>query len=231
MKHEKLMRAMSEIDEDLILEAHEERRVLPLWIRYGAIAACLLLAVLIVPQVVQNGGMDFLPIAKEEAEMDAATNMGGFAPSENFKDDIESPSYGFNEDMGCEIEDASSDKTVGVDEDLLIAQLKAQIINQALDKQGGAYPIGTTIENKHGSVVLTDRWGETIAVRVILLEDEPLSIYSATSGVWRLTVNGEAVEKLPDRAGTYEIVIDFSGDRSLDMIFIEGFGVFSISDW
>ena len=79
--------------------------------------------------------------------------------------------------------------------------------------------------------MLTDRWGETIAMRVTLLRNERLSIYSATSGIWKLTVNGESVEKLPDRVGAYEIVIDFSGDPTLDMIFIENFGVFSISDW
>jgi hypothetical protein len=106
-----------------------------------------------------------------------------------------------------------------------------EMIQLALAEQGGAYPIGTTIENKHGSVVLTDRWGETIAMRVTLSRNEPLAIYSATAGVWRLTVNGEATEQLPDRVGAYEIVIDFSGDPSLDMIFIENFGVFSISDW
>ena len=107
----------------------------------------------------------------------------------------------------------------------------SEMIQLALKKQGGAYPIGTAIENKHGSVVLADRVGDTIAMRVILSRNEQLAIYSATSGVWKLTVNGEAVEKLPDRAGTYEIVIDFSGDPTLDMIFIENFGVFSVRDW
>ena len=220
MKNEKLMRAMSEIDEDLILEAHEERRVIPFRTRLGVIAACLLLVVLLIPQMLQNGGVDVFPTAKDEAEMDAATNMGGLAPSESFKDNMESPSYSLEDNEG-------KDGFSGAPEEVS----RAEIIKLALREQGGAYPIGTTIENEHGSVVLTDRWGETIAMRVILLEDEPLSIYSATSGVWRLMVNGEAAEAFPDRAGAYEIVIDFSGDSSLDMIFIEGFGVFSISDW
>ena len=42
MKNEVLIRAMGEIDEDLILEAHEApKRAKTLWIRWGAVAACL----------------------------------------------------------------------------------------------------------------------------------------------------------------------------------------------
>lgn len=217
MKNEVLIRAMGEIDEDLILEAHEApKRAKTLWIRWGAAAACLLMAVLVVPRVVENGGADFFPAAKEEADMEL------MSPETADK----------NEMYDGASDDVSGTITTPTEEDVEEEVLSTgEMIQLALAEQGGAYPIGTTIENKHGSVVLTDRWGETIAMRVTLSRNEPLAICSATAGVWRLTVNGEATEQLPDRVGAYEIVIDFSGDPTLDMIFIENFGVFSISDW
>lgn len=217
MKNEVLIRAMGEIDEDLILEAHEApKRAKTLWIRWGAAAACLLMAVLVVPRVVENGGADFFPAAKEEADMEL------MSPETADK----------NEMYDGASDDVSGTITTPTEEDVEEEVLSTgEMIQLALAEQGGAYPIGTTIENKHGSVVLTDRWGETIAMRVTLSRNEPLAICSATAGVWRLTVNGEATEQLPDRVGAYGIVIDFSGDPTLDMIFIENFGVFSISDW
>lgn len=219
MKNEVLMRAMGEIDEDLILEAHEApKRAKTLWIRWGAAAACLLMAVLLVPRVIENGGADFFPGSLEKAEAD----MEMMSPETADKNEMYD---GASDDVSGTI---TTPAEGDVEEEVLST---GEMIQLALAEQGGAYPIGTTIENKHGSVVLTDRWGETIAMRVTLLRNEPLAIYSATAGVWRLTVNGETVEKLPDRAGTYEIVLDFSGDPTLDMIFIEDFGVFSISDW
>lgn len=218
MKHEKLMRAMSEIDEDLILEAHEERRVLPLWIRYGAIAACLLLVVLIVPQVMQNGGMDFLPTAKDEVEMDAATNMGGLAPSESFKDNMESPSYSLEDN---EEKDGFFEEPEEVS--------RAEIIKLALQEQGKAYSCDEVVENEYGKVMFTNRSKSTVTMKVTLLKDLDLSVFSATSGVWRLTVNGETAEEFPDKAGVYEIIVDFSGDKSLDMIYVVDFGVFSLT--
>lgn len=219
MKNEVLMRAMSEIDEDLILEAHEApKRAKTLWIRWGAAAACLLMAVLLVPRVVENGGADFFPGSLEKAEAD----MELMSPETADKNEMYD---GASDDVSGSIIPPTEED---VEEEVLST---GEMIQLALAEQGGAYPIGITIENKHGSVVLTDRWGETIAMRVTLLRNERLSIYSATSGIWKLTVNGESVEKLPDRVGAYEIVIDFSGDPTLDMIFIENFGVFSISDW
>lgn len=216
MKHEKLMRAMGEIDEDLILEAHEApRRAKTIWIRFAACAACFALLVIAVPRVVEmtDGAM-----SRVEADMEF--DIFGDAAEKN--DCIEAPSL-----------DMEADKNpVPSDESTLTNGAADEFRLQLLQAQGGvAYPIGTTIENKHGSVVLTDRWGETIAMRVTLSRNEPLVIYSATAGVWRLTINGEAAETFPDRVGAYEIVIDFSGDPTLDMIFIENFGVFSISDW
>ena len=219
MKNETLIRAMGEIDEDLILEAHEvPKRAKTLWIRYGAVAACLLMAVLIVPRMIENGGADFFPGSLEKAEAD----MEMMSPETADKNGIYD---GAADDISGSIVPPTEED---VEEEFLSM---SEMMKLALAEQGGAYPIGTTIENKHGSVVLTDRWGETIAMRVTLLRNERLSIYSATSGIWKLTVNGESVEKLPDRAGTYEVVLDFSGDPTLDMIFIENFGVFSISDW
>lgn len=56
MKNEKLMRAMGEIDEDLILEAREERRPRPKWIRWSALAACLALVMLCSPVLISVFG-------------------------------------------------------------------------------------------------------------------------------------------------------------------------------
>ena len=221
MKHEKLMRAMGEIDEDLILEAHEvPKRAKTVWIRWAACAACFALLVIAVPRVVEmtDGAM-----SRVEADME----FDIFGDAAEKADCIEAP--------GLDEIDGEADNVAGVPTENAntgSVPSTSEMLLLALEMQGGvAYPIGTTVETKHGSVVLTDRVGETVAMRVTLSRNEQLVIYSATAGVWRLTINGESTETLPDRAGTYEIVLDFSGDPTLDMIFIENFGVFSISDW
>ena len=218
MKNEALMRAIGEIDEDLILEAHEVPRVKTPWLRFGAIAACLMLAILIVPRMMGNVGTDFFPGSMEKTEADMEMMSPEVADKNGTYD-------GAADDIGSAIAPPAEEDAA---ESVLST---SEMIQLALKEQGGAYPISTAVENKHGSVVLTDRVGETVAMHVTLLRNEQLSIYSATSGVWQITVNGESADTFPDRAGAYEIVIDFSGDPSLDMIFIENFGVFSISDW
>ena len=217
MKNEVLIRAMSEIDEDLILEAHETTRAKTLWIRYGAIAACLLMAVFIVPRMIGNGSTDFFPGSIEKAEAD----MEIMSPEATDKNEIYD---GSADDIGGAIAPPTGEDAA---ESVLST---SDMIQLALAEQGEAYSVGTIIESKHGSAVITDREGDIVTLRVTLLRNEQLSICSTTSGVWRLTVNGEATEELPDRVGTYEIVIDFSGDPSLDMIFIENFGVFAIDN-
>ena len=220
MKHEKLMRAMGEIDEDLILEAHEvPKRAKTVWIRWAACAACFALLVIAVPRVIDmtDGAVGM--------EADAENRLEIFGSAAEKADAIEMPGL----DEMEEADNVASAPTEDVGTESVLST--SEMIQLALKMQGGvAYPMGTTVETKHGSVVLTERVGETISMCVTLSRNEQLSIYSATSGVWKLTVNGEAVEKFPDRAGTYEIVLDFGGDPSLDMIFIENFGVFSISD-
>ena len=218
MKNEALIRAMSEIDEDLILEAHEApKRARTLWIRWGTVAACLLMAVLIVPRIIENGGADFFPGSMEKAEADMEMMSPEVADKNGICD-------GTADNVGGAIEAPTEED---VDEEILST---SDMIQLALAEQGEAYSIGTIIKSKHGSAVITDREGDIVTLCVTLLRNEKLSICSATSGVWRLTVNGEATEELPDRTGTYEIDIDFSGDPSLDMIFIENFGVFSVDD-
>ena len=77
----------------------------------------------------------------------------------------------------------------------------ALLIQLGLLHQGGAYTFGQTVENEYGSAALVDRVGSTVSLRVTLLQDQSFSIGSATSGVWRLTVNGEKAEKFPTRRG------------------------------
>lgn len=232
MKHEKLIRAMSEIDEDLILEAHEERRAATIWIRYGAIAACLLLAVLIVPQILQNSGRDFFPVSKDEVDMEVNGIFNG--ASAEASGEKEYPKWDRDENVPEEPVDASSGSIQSgvqdgeINNEALIAQIKESELTKLLDEQGGAYSLETVIENEYGKVMFTNRSKSTVTVKATLLKDVELSVFSATSGVWRLTVNGETVEAFPNKAGVYEIVIDFSNDASLNLIYVGGFGVFSI---
>lgn len=225
MKNEKLMRAMSEIDEDLILEAHAERRVIPFWTRLGAIAACLLLVVLLVPQMLQNGGVDVFPTAKDEVEMDAEMNSPEIPDkSESYNGAAEDVTLESSVQNPAEMEKDDGSFVYG---DLLL-EIRESRIQTALSEQGNAYSLGTTVENEYGKVTFTDRSKSTVTMKVSLRKDFTLSVFSATSGTWRLTVNGEAAEKFPDKAGEYEIVIDFSNDKSLELIYAVDFGVFSI---
>lgn len=227
MKHEKLMRAMSEIDEDLILEAHEERRATTLWIRFAACAACFAILVLIAPRLARFAEDS---IAVGEADKEADGILAGMSPEASGEEEV--PQYGLDENENAQ--DASSDvsseslQNGEISKDTLTAQIKELELTKALCEQGEAYPLGTVIENEYGKVMFTNRSKSTVTMKVTLLADMKLSVFSATSGVWRLTVNGEEAEAFPDKAGVYEIVIDLSNDASLDLIYVVKFGVFSI---
>lgn len=230
MKHEKLVRAMGEIDEDLILEAHEPpKRAKTLWIRMAACAACVALLIVAAPRLVRyatEAGSVF------DAEMDAF--QGNVAPSEKgdgeFNGTLEAPEIDASagKDQITEEDEAVNAPQTGGLPETNEAHEVAVLIQLGLLHQGGAYTFGQTVENEYGSAALVDRVGSTVSLRVTLLQDQSFSIGSATSGIWRLTVNGEKAEKFPDKAGTYEIVIDFSDDKTLDLIYVEHFGVFSV---
>lgn len=242
MKHEKLMRAMGEIDEDLILEAHEERRAKTIWIRFAASAACFALLVLIAPRAVKiaedsfgageaemdaelpqtsdryNGTLDDLLDENENAEI-ANPMENGTPGDENAKGDTVTEQDAATSTLAA-LQEAL--KNCEIDNEALLEQL------EKLDEKDGGYPLDAVIENEYGTVTFTDRTATTVTMQVTLLSDMELSVYSVTSGTWTLCVNGEATETFPDKAGTYEILIDFSGDPNLNMIFVGKFGVFSI---
>ena len=177
-------------------------------------AACLALLVLALPFLMND--LDMISGAGEKVEMDnvadAEPEMNGDAGG--MKDEMEAPA-----EMETENESVSVETTTA-----------ASAIKLALREQGGAYPFGTMIENQHGTVMLSERTEFSVTIKVTLLADMPLSVISATSGTWHLTVNGKAATAFPSAAGTYEIVLDFSGDQSLDLLFIEGFGVFALNN-
>ena len=178
-------------------------------------AACLALLVLALPFLMND--LDMISGAGEKVEMDnvadAEPEMNGDAGG--MKDEMEAPA-----EMETENESVSDEETFPT----------AAAIKLALREQGGAYPLGTLIENQHGTVMLSERTEFSVTIKVTLLADMPLSVISATSGTWHLTVNGKAATAFPSAAGTYEIVLDFSGDQSLDLLFIEGFGVFALNN-
>lgn len=222
MKYEKLMRAIGEIDEDLIAEAREEKRAKLIWVRFAACAACFALIVVAVPHLMDMMGAGAaMEMDQVEAPME---NMGALSPETDRNVALEeTPSSSADSKDEAEWDENLSDKEQAAPE--VAEGIKIQL---ALNEQNGlAYPLGVSVEKEYGKVMFTDRSKSTVTMKLSLLRDYPVAVYAVSSGVWSLTVNGEKAEAFPHKAGTYEIVIDVSRDNPPDMVFVEGFGVFS----
>ena len=222
MKYEKLMRAIGEIDEDLIAEAHEEKRAKLIWVRFAACAACVALVAFAVPNVLDMMGAG---AAMEMDQIEAPLeNMEALSPEtdRNFALE-ETPSSSADSKVEAEWDKELSDMGQAAPD--VAEGVKMQL---ALDEQNGlAYPLGVSVEKEYGKVMFTNRSKSTVTMKLSLLRDYGVKVYSVSSGVWSLTVNGEKAEDFPNKAGVYEIVIDVSRDNPPDMVFVEGFGMFS----
>ena len=218
MKNEKLMRAMSEIDEDLIAEAHETQRPRVRWARWSALAASLVLLVVASPLLgmilvggFANGGA--------MAEMDAVMEdiyMGGQAPAENV-DKIYS----------------ATDESSGAG--YIVGELEGGIDNSEAETPSkedsaemiGICHVGKTIQTDgmtltnmgvEGAVYRMNvkKWDDrplVIKVAVIRGEESAMPTFSTDGSgkeYFSFTVNGKAVEVLPDNAGEYDITVNLT---------------------
>lgn len=200
MKNEKLMRAMSEIDEDLILEARAPRKVKVKWARWSALAACLAFLMVVTPVCLFmiNGGASmeadavFQPSGKDEAN----SSLPEKVPAEG-------------------IYDASLD-----------GKLEYSDIIQSIDGEENEkpsdyrYSVGETVTEKGQSIDFRAANESSFSFYVKKSTDEPLLVLVQITDAegkiqitaspdeisyLSLTVNGEPCEDLPDKAGRYDI--------------------------
>ena len=256
MKHEKMMRAIGEIDDQLVKEAREKQRAKQIWIRFAACAACVALIGLAVPTVLKMVGAGS---AAEMDQVEAPENMGQLAGKEDGGTDVSAEtSAGVTDEVGktpaedpsqeapapetetpAKDQTAENDATVETDapveaekEDSAERDAEAAEIEMSLELlvmlQGGAHPMGATIEREHGKATVTERTETTVTLEVVLLKDMELSVVAPYSYRWGLTVNGVAADSFPNKADSYTIEIDISKTADITMILVERFGVFSV---
>ena len=199
MKNEKLMRAMSEIDEDLILEARTPRKVKVKWARWSALAACLAFLMVVTPVYLFmiNGGASmeadavFQPSGKDEADLSLP----------------EVPAEG--------IYDASLDEKLEYSD--IIQSIDGEKNGKPSDYR---YSVGEAVTEKGQSIDFCAADESSLSFYVKKSTDEPLLVLVQITDAegkiqitaspdeisyLSLTVNGELCEELPDKAGRYDI--------------------------
>ena len=238
MKNEKLMRAIGEIDEDLIAEAHETQRPRVRWARWSALAAGLVLLVVASPLLgmilvggFANGGA--------MAEMDAVMEdiyMGGQAPAENV-DKIYS----------------ATDKSNGAG--YIVGDLAGGIDNSEAETPSkedsaemiGICHVGKTLRTDGMALTNMGVEGAVYQMNVKKSDDRPLVLKAMVIRVdgstvqtfssdgegkkyFAFTVNGEKEETLPCTAGAYDITADLSalfalyGEENAILVLVDGVG-------
>lgn len=219
MKNEKLIRAMGEIDEDLILEAHESKKPRMLWMRWSALAACLAVVILCLPGLLHG----LTGASKADMEMDmvgqdlyySATGGNG-VPAEATKDELQSDisMNGYTDGIKDIIQNlinggASSEKAEEMPE-----------CGESLY----CYRVGETAQVYGMTVQYVSADESSITLAVNKTNDTPLvlsvtamdenssrSVSTEKDGEYfAMTVNGERVKTLPHEAGDYDITVDFS---------------------
>lgn len=227
MKNEKLMRAMGEIDEDLILEAREVRKPRVHWVRWSALAACLAFLMLCTPVLFVI--LDGMGSGKEEMEGDCEiyyseedSNSKNSKPLSEGKTD---GSLGFDDVKESASADQIQDALEESDDEELLEKIK-KLQEKLEDGEGMAqYHVGDTVRTDKASVVYVSSDASSVSLHIKKNTDDPLVfsviVYDAeeawtvsTEGedrdAFSVTVNGEKVNELPDEAGVYDITVDLS---------------------
>lgn len=220
MKNEKLIRAMGEIDEDLILEAHESKKPRMLWMRWSALAACLVVVILCLPGLLHG----LTGASKADMEMDMVGHdpyysaTGGNAISaEATKDELQSGiSMNGNTDGIKDIiqnlinggaSDEKAEEMPECDEPLLYCYRVGET----------AQVYGMTVQyisaDESSITLAVNKTDDTPLVLTVTAMDEKSSRTVSTEKngeYFAMTVNGERVKALPHKAGDYDITVDFS---------------------
>lgn len=221
MKNEKLMRAMGEIDEDLILEAREARKPRVHWVRWSALAACLAFLMLCTPVllVIQDG------MGSQKAEMEAGNQV-------NLSDrvqDLEDKTHGsLGLDDVKEATDQIHDSLAEYDKEELLEMIKE--LQEKLKEENGTaqYRVGDTVRTDRAALVYQAADATSVSFYIKKTTNDPLvllvGVYRvgeedslwvvSTDGEYRdylsFTVNGETVTELPSETGGYDITVDLS---------------------
>jgi len=238
MKNEKLMRAIGQIDEDLILEARQAVRPRRKYVRWAALAACLALVLLASP-VVLLGTMGAGGAAKEEADMEMEVDNCSKYEGENWLDEI------FN----TVISSSSSQLQPPNAEGMFSEDGKAFDSAETPDIIPLVYPKGNAVERPEGTLILTEMTDSTVRFRWIAKTECSLIIKpflrckdpnkgygyqdSMLPPLTVVYVNGVRAHELPQAPGEYDIVLDFTKVlEAHDLILVRyigvnGFGLFS----
>ena len=242
MKNEKLMRAMGEIDEDLIAEAHEQKKPRVYWARWSALAAGLVLLVVSFPLLgmILMGG---LAAGGAMVEMDAVMEdiaMGGRAPAEKSEDNIYS----------ADLENGGAGSVIeGVFDDMESPEVEGSSREEPTDVIGICH-VGITIRAEGMALTNMGIDGAVYRMNVKKSDDRPLVLKviivrkdgAATKtfssdgegkNYFSFTVNGENADALPCEAGAYDIVADLSqifdlfGEENAVLVLVDGIGFLS----
>ena len=228
-KNEKLMRAMGEIDEDLIEEALEVRRPRNRWVRWSALAACLAFLMICTPillpllRVVGAGGAkeefdeDYCYSAEvgEDNRLETIQSMSDKSENADWFGELLDQLENANskvEEPDMELSDGKKEEDPSGKEDERFAAVEDKSDSTDTVRLGVA-----TAETVKLYFKKSDR--EAVEVTVYLArrgertEERRLSTDGTGEGLAdsvHIFVDGEPADRLPSEPGEYEIVLDFS---------------------
>lgn len=233
MKNEKLMRAMGEIDEDLILEAHEVKKPRNRWVRWSALAACLALMMLCTPVLVLLfGAMG----GAKEADMKAETDNECYYSAEDCGERVTAlegkadSAISAIEDIKEELAQAGLQDADEANKALLeqLEKLQEELAQNSEKLEEAAYHVGDTVRTDGVTLVYLSADDTSVSFHITKTTNDPLSVSVGVFGVdstedsWlastdgegceylSVTVNGEKASGLPGAAGAYDITVDLS---------------------
>ena len=252
-KNEKLMRAMSEIDDDLIAEAREYRHSRSRWVRWSALAACLALVMLCVPMILQSltviGGLS----SKSEADMNDGMSEG-MQNGEETEADAEAD---WESSAGVDSE-LSDDTIAGPGYDTIydpvyeeISALYSKTDWVPLNEEEVTLSVGQGARNKKRILIYESSTGDCIRLLYSSIDFVPMTVSVTVNSAdgkkvitgdgdnreWiKISVNGFEADDLPQDEGNFEIVIDLSAIAAepswqmSDRVWISGVGTLLLAE-
>lgn len=181
MTNEKLYEVLGGIDEKHVKEAREYRKAKkPIWIKWGAMAACLCLVVAVVLPLIQNNN-EWHTERPAKLNLEGAVLQTGDGELTYHTDDFSNHILAFTIVLNNEIPESC------------VSFYADNILHKWTDSEGVVHS-----ENELFQVITPCATFETNLH------------YTVVDNVLAITVNGEEAMTMPTEPGTYEIVVDYS---------------------
>ena len=224
MKNEKLMRAIGEIDEDLIAEAHETVKPRKRWVRWSAMAAGFALLIACVPLLMMALGGHLAFDAAPEMEMatggdlyysgvaDSSVSAGGLKDALDWNTDHEM----IKDIVGSFQGEANSPAEEKAEEAPEYGEpVHSCRVGETVRVEGLAVQYLSANETSMDlHIKKNDNVPLVISITVLSSDGETESAWLASSDrdgeYFAFAVNGEKTETLPSEGGAYDITVDFS---------------------